>query len=178
MKVKVENVVASATLGRKIDLEFISAALSGAEYEPEQFPGLVFRLKEPKVTSLMFRNGKIICAGAKSVEDVETGIERIVGELRTIGVDVDDPSEIIVQNIVATASVGANLNLDAVAISLDNTEYEPEQFPGLVYRMSDPKVVFLLFGSGKMVITGAKSVEDAEMAADNIVESLKEAGML
>ncbi len=178
MKVKVENVVASAALGQKIDLEFIGAALSGAEYEPEQFPGLVFRLKEPKVTSLMFRNGKIICAGAKRVEDVETAIERIVRELRTIGVDVDGPSEIIVQNIVATASVGANLNLDAVAISLDNTEYEPEQFPGLVYRMSDPKVVFLLFGSGKMVITGAKSVEDAEMAADNVVESLKEAGML
>ncbi len=178
MKVKVENVVASAVLGRKIDLEFISANLSGAEYEPEQFPGLVFRLKEPKVTSLMFRNGKIICAGAKSAEDVETAVERIVRELRTIGVDVDDPSDIIVQNIVATASVGANLNLDAVAIGLDNTEYEPEQFPGLVYRMSDPKVVFLLFGSGKMVITGAKSLEDAELAADNIVESLKEAGLL
>ncbi|MEE8402357.1 MAG: TATA-box-binding protein [Candidatus Hydrothermarchaeaceae archaeon] len=178
MKVKVENVVASTALGRQIDLEYISATLSGAEYEPEQFPGLVFRLKEPKVTSLMFRNGKIICAGAKSVKDVEAAIEKIVSELRTIGVDVDKTSEIVVQNIVATASVGANLNLDAIAVGLDNTEYEPEQFPGLVYRMSDPKVVFLLFGSGKMVITGAKSREDAEMAADNIVESLKETGLL
>lgn len=172
------NIVASATLGRQIDLEFISATLSGAEYEPEQFPGLVFRMKEPKVTSLMFRNGKIICAGAKRVEDVETAIGKMVMELRAIGVDVNDPSEIIVQNIVATASVDAHLNLDAIAVGLDNTEYEPEQFPGLVYRMSDPKVVFLLFGSGKMVITGAKSREDAEMAADNIVESLKETGLL
>lgn len=92
--------------------------------------------------------------------------------------DVDKIPEVVVQNMVATASLGTDLNLDAIAVSLDNTEYEPEQFPGLVYRMSDPKVVFLLFGSGKIVITGAKSLEEAERAADNIVKSLKELGLL
>jgi transcription initiation factor TFIID TATA-box-binding protein len=98
--------------------------------------------------------------------------------MREAGVDVDKIPEVVVQNMVATASLGTDLNLDAIAVSLDNTEYEPEQFPGLVYRMSDPKVVFLLFGSGKIVITGAKSLEEAERAADNIVKSLKELGLL
>ncbi len=178
MGVKVENVVASVTLNQRIDLELITKNLENAEYEPEQFPGLVYHLDEPKAAALIFGSGKIVCTGTKSVEEAKRAIYKIIEDIKRAGVEINDEPEITVQNIVATANLNAELNLDAIAISLDNTEYEPEQFPGLVYRMNDPKVVLLLFGSGKIVCTGAKSVEDAERAAENIYKTLKELGLI
>ncbi len=178
MGVKVENVVASVTLNQRIDLELITKNLENAEYEPEQFPGLVYHLTEPKAAALIFGSGKIVCTGTKSVEEAKRAIYKIIEDIKRAGIEINDEPEITVQNIVATANLNAELNLDAIAISLDNTEYEPEQFPGLVYRMNDPKVVLLLFGSGKIVCTGAKSVEDAERAAENIYKTLKELGLI
>jgi transcription initiation factor TFIID TATA-box-binding protein len=172
--VKVENVVASTSLGMKFDLELITNALDKVEYEPEQFPGLVYHLDEPAAAALIFGSGKIVCTGAKSISDAKLAIERIVEKINDAGIDIKTKPEVIVQNVVATANLGTELNLDAIAIGLDNTEYEPEQFPGLVYRMKVPKVVLLLFGSGKIVCTGAKSVADAEQAAVNVGEKLKE----
>ncbi|MEE8402796.1 MAG: TATA-box-binding protein [Candidatus Hydrothermarchaeaceae archaeon] len=175
--VKVENVVASTSLGMKFDLGLITEALDKVEYEPEQFPGLVYHLDEPKAAALIFGSGKIVCTGAKSIADAKLAIERIVEKIKDAGIDIKTKPEVIVQNVVATANLHTDLNLDAIAIGLDNTEYEPEQFPGLVYRMKEPKVVLLLFGSGKIVCTGAKSVADAEKAAKNVGEKLKELGL-
>jgi transcription initiation factor TFIID TATA-box-binding protein len=177
-KVVIENVVASTSLGQRFDLGLITVAIDRVEYEPEQFPGLVYHLDDPKAAALIFGSGKIVCTGAKSIEEAKLAIERIVEKIKEAGVDIKKKPEIIVQNVVATANLNAELNLDAIAIGLENTEYEPEQFPGLVYRMKDPKVVLLLFGSGKIVCTGAKSVEDAERAADNVHKKLKELGLL
>jgi transcription initiation factor TFIID TATA-box-binding protein len=175
--VKVENVVASTSLGMKFDLGLITDALDKVEYEPEQFPGLVYHLDEPAAAALIFGSGKIVCTGAKSIADAKLAIERIVEKIKDAGIDIKTKPEVIVQNVVATANLHTELNLDAIAIGLDNTEYEPEQFPGLVYRMKEPKVVLLLFGSGKIVCTGAKSVADAEAAAKNVGEKLKELGL-
>jgi len=176
--VKIENVVASTALGQKFDLGLITVAIDNVEYEPEQFPGLVYHLDEPKAAALIFGSGKIVCTGAKSIAKAKLAIERIVEKIKEAGVDITAKPEVIVQNVVATANLHAELNLDAIAIGLDNTEYEPEQFPGLVYRMKDPKVVLLLFGSGKIVCTGAKSVEDAENAAENVSKKLNGLGLL
>lgn len=175
--VKVENVVASTSLGMKFDLELITNALDKVEYEPEQFPGLVYHIDDPKAAALIFGSGKIVCTGAKSIADAKLAIERIVERIKDAGIDIKTKPEVIVQNVVATANLHTELNLDAIAIGLENTEYEPEQFPGLVYRMKVPKVVLLLFGSGKIVCTGAKSVADAENAAKNVKKRLKELGL-
>ncbi len=177
-KIEIENVVASTALGQKFDLGLITVAMDKVEYEPEQFPGLVYHLDDPKAAALIFGSGKIVCTGAKSIEEATLAIQRIVEKIKEAGVEITKKPEIVVQNVVATAKLDAELNLDAIAIGLDNTEYEPEQFPGLVYRMQDPKVVLLLFGSGKIVCTGAKSVEDAERAAENISKKLKSLGLL
>lgn len=177
-KIQVENVVASTSLGQKFDLGLITVAMDKVEYEPEQFPGLVYHLDEPKAAALIFGSGKIVCTGAKSIEEAKLAIERIIQKIKEAGVEIKRKPEVIVQNVVATANLGVELNLDAIAIGLDDTEYEPEQFPGLVYRMHDPKVVLLLFGSGKIVCTGAKSVEDAERATVNVSKKLKEIGLL
>jgi transcription initiation factor TFIID TATA-box-binding protein len=177
-KIKIENVVASTALGVKIELERVAVALENVEYEPEQFPGLVYHLDEPKTAALIFGSGKIVCTGAKSIEEVKRAIQITVERMRSVDVNIPQNPVVEVQNIVASANLNAELNLDAIAIGLDGTEYEPEQFPGLVYRMTDPKVVVLLFGSGKMVCTGAKKAEDAEAAVDKVYEKLDELGLI
>jgi transcription initiation factor TFIID TATA-box-binding protein len=178
--IKIENVVASTGIGREINLKQVTLELEGADYDPEQFPGLVYRTKDPKTAALIFRSGKIVCTGAKSIDEAHKGIENVFQSLRNIGIDVKGTPEIKVQNIVASANLHAALNLNAVAIGLglENIEYEPEQFPGLVYRVSDPKVVVLLFGSGKLVITGGRKPEDAANAVDQIVKELQSLSLL
>jgi len=179
-KIRIENVVASTSLGRQLDLQAISLVLEGAEYNPERFPGLIFRLKEPKTASLLFRSGKVVCTGGKSVSDVNAAISKIVQKLEAVDIHIKVEPKIEVQNIVASSDLKTNINLNAIAISLglEKVEYEPEQFPGLVYRLSSPKVVILLFGSGKLVCTGARTPEDVEVAVNKIAEELKASGLL
>ena len=178
--IEIVNVVASTGIGQEIDLKQATLALEGADYDPKRFPGLVYRTKDPKTAALLFRSGKIVCTGAKSIAEAYKGIENVFQSLRDIGIDVKGTPEIKVQNIVASADLHSTLNLTAIAIGLglENIEYEPEQFPGLVYRISDPKVVVLLFGSGKLVITGGRKLEDAANAVDRIVEELKNLSLL
>ena len=177
---KIENVVASTSLGVELDLPAIVLALDGAEYDPERFPGLIYRLKEPKTATLLFRSGKAVCTGGKSLEQVEMAISKVVKKIEAAGIVVKGKPEIMVQNIVASSDLGAKINLNSIAISigLEKVEYEPEQFPGLVYRLDSPKVVVLLFGSGKLVCTGARKPEDVEIAVDKITDELKAAGLL
>jgi len=173
-------VVASASLGTELDLQALARSLEGAEYNPEQFPGLVYRIKEPKAALLLFRSGKVVCTGAKSAAQVGTAINAAMGSIRAAGVTITDEPEVVVQNIVASADLGQEINLNALAISfgLERVEYEPEQFPGLVYRMSDPKVVLLIFGSGRLVCTGGKTPQDIGAAVEKITEELRAAGQL
>ncbi len=179
-KIKIENVVASTTLGEELDLQSIALALDGAEYEPEQFPGLIYRLKEPKTATLLFRSGKVVCTGGRSLPHVQEAIKKVAKQIEKAGIKVKADPKIDVQNIVASSDLGQEINLNAIAISLglERVEYEPEQFPGLVYRLDSPKVVVLLFGSGKLVCTGAKVEKDAAEAVDKITEELKAAGLL
>ncbi|RLF54286.1 MAG: TATA-box-binding protein, partial [Thermoplasmata archaeon] len=160
-KVEVENIVASTAFADRLDLDYIAQELEGAEYEPEQFPGLVYRLKEPKTATLLFRSGKANCTGAKTIEDVKRTVEIIKNKLKDLGIEVYENPEIVIQNIVAISDLGTELNLNDVAmgLGLENVEYEPEQFPGLVYRLKEPRVAMLLFGSGKIVCTGARKIE-------------------
>jgi TATA-box binding protein (TBP) (component of TFIID and TFIIIB) len=312
--VKIQNVVTSATLNENIDLERIATAVEDIEYEPEQFPGLVLRLEDPKTATLVFGSGKLVCTGAKSPEESRRAIYKIIDLLKKedtpipdpiwqirwsgdgsehsfegtitaksirnvvyieedprekelpkdevrhdgntvtfkgsawegerginfeaegvinfdikedskynpdsifIGKNKDNPTEIpfqlreqptlstydsinparkprhiagenrgffiwfqgpeiVVQNIVASADLGVELNLDAIVFGLPNCEYEPEQFPGLIYRLKKPKVVLLLFGSGKIVCTGAKTREDVENAIVEVRRALRKIGV-
>ena len=180
IEVKVENIVASTIFADKLDLDVIATSLEEAEYEPEQFPGLVYRLSNPKTATLLFRSGKANCTGAKNIEDVRKTVDIIADKLKKLSVKVHKDLEIVVQNMVATADLGGELNLDevAVAFGLENVEYEPEQFPGLVYRVKEPRVVMLLFGSGKIVCTGGRNTEDVSTAVQNLSEKLSSMGLL
>jgi transcription initiation factor TFIID TATA-box-binding protein len=175
-EVIVENIVASTSFAEKLDLDAIAQALEEAEYEPEQFPGLVYRLEDPKTATLLFRSGKANCTGAKNVENVRKTIDIIADKLRKLGIGVYEKNQlkIVIQNIVAISDLGSELNLNEVAIGLglENVEYEPEQFPGLVYRIDEPKVALLLFGSGKLVCTGARRTEDVSIAIQKLTDEL------
>ncbi len=176
--VHIENVVASVTIDQKIDLEKIARSVLNVEYDPEQFPGLVYRLEKPKTATLIFNSGKMVCTGAKSEKEVHKAVNRIVKELQEAGI-IDTTSEplIQIQNIVASASLGTDLNLELAAYTLPDVMYEPEQFPGLIYRMKNPKVVILLFTTGKLVCTGAKKEEEIYTAVENVLKTLTELGI-
>ncbi|MBU0980396.1 MAG: TATA-box-binding protein [Nanoarchaeota archaeon] len=174
-EIQVVNIVVSTSLGHDIPLEKMAATLSNTEYNPEQFPGLVIRIKEPKTSALIFSSGKIVCTGARSMDKVEESIKKIIKSLEKINVKITIKPDIKIQNIVASGSVGMPLNLNVLAMKLDNTEYEPEQFPGLVYKLPEAKATFLLFSNGKIVCTGTKSEEEVHKALDKLVENLKKA---
>jgi transcription initiation factor TFIID TATA-box-binding protein len=172
--IRVQNVVAAATLNQKFDLNAIVKGNPFVEYCPEKFPGLVFRLKKPKTAILIFSTGKMVCTGAKSENEAKKAVNKVVTELKKSGIIIPGRPEIKIVNIVASANLLGRIELEDCAYSLGKTMYEPEQFPGLIYRMDEPKVVILLFASGKLVCTGATKEEDVYTAVDNLHKSLEE----
>jgi transcription initiation factor TFIID TATA-box-binding protein len=179
-KIRIENVVASLSLADKLDLPAIALELEGAEYEPDQFPGVIYRLKQPKTAILLFGSGKVVCTGGKSMKEVEDSIRIVAQQVRKGGQKIKMHPAIQVQNIVASSDLESEINLNAIAVTLglDRVEYEPEQFPGLVCRMEEPRVVILLFGSGKLVCTGARKPSDIDVAVKKITKELQNAGLL
>ena len=173
VSIRVVNIVVSTSLEHDIPLEKMAAVLSNTEYNPEQFPGLVIRIKEPKTSALIFSSGKVVCTGAKSLDKVEESIQQIIQSLKKINVEITIKPKITVQNIVASGSIGMDLNLNKLAMKLDNTEYEPEQFPGLVYKLMEAKATFLLFSNGKIVCTGTKSKEQVMEAIHKLIAVLQ-----
>lgn len=171
--IRIENIVASAALGVDVPLEKIVSKLEGMEYEPEQFPGLVYRIDKPKAAALIFGSGKIVCTGARSLDDVNEVFKKVVKIVEKTGTKVPRGYKVQVENIVASAKLEGKINLDKIAYNLENSEYEPEQFPGLVYRMTEPKVAFLLFGSGKVVCTGGRTIKDVNIAVEKVYKKLK-----
>jgi len=172
-EISVVNIVVSTSMEKAVPLEKMAATLSNTEYNPEQFPGLVIRIKEPKTSALIFSSGKVVCTGARSMDKVEESIKKIIKSLEKIGIKVTIKPEIKIQNIVASGSIGKDLNLNILAMKLPNTEYEPEQFPGLVYKLAEAKATFLLFSNGKIVCTGTKSEKEVKEALDKLIEHLK-----
>jgi transcription initiation factor TFIID TATA-box-binding protein len=173
LDISIVNIVVSTSLGHDIPLEKMAATLSNTEYNPEQFPGLVIRIKDPKTSALIFSSGNVVCTGARSLLQVEQSLEKIKETLKKINITITIKPEINIQNMVASGGIGMDLNLNTLAMKLDNTEYEPEQFPGLVYKLDAAKATFLLFSNGKIVCTGTKSEADVYKAVHMLIDVLK-----
>ncbi len=176
--IRMQNVVAVVTLNQRFDLNAIVKGCPGVEYHPVQFPGLVFRLKKPKTGILIFSTGKMVCTGAKSEKKAKQAVKKVINELKNNGIIIPGKPEIKVVNIVATANLFGNIELEAATYSLGRNMYEPEQFPGLIYRMDAPKVVFLVFANGKIVCTGATNEEDVYKAVVKLHKQVKEKELL
>lgn len=171
--IKIRNVVVSCDTHTKLVLEMLASKLSNAEYSPESFPGLVYRLQKPKASALIFSTGKIICSGARSLKMAKDVINEALKHFKRIGVKVSKRLDIDVVNIVASADLKANLELNSIVFNLSDCEYEPEQFPGVVHRIAKPKIVFLIFSSGRIVCTGAKSMKNLEAGIEILKKELK-----
>jgi len=170
---KVQNIVATASLGKDVSLTKL-AKMPNTEYNPEQFPGLVLRIKKPKSAVLVFSSGNLVCTGTKSTTQVREVIQQVIKQIAKIGVRITDKPKITVQNIVASGSIELSLNLNLLALELENTEYEPEQFPGLVYKLVEPTATFLLFSNGKLVCTGTKNRAQLEDSMKQLNRNIKE----
>jgi transcription initiation factor TFIID TATA-box-binding protein len=171
---EIVNVVASGSLGIELDLETIACKLDNiADFNPEKYPGAYFRLRDSAPLVTLYRTGKYIITGAGSEEKVRKIRDEFLTLLSNHGI-LNSPADdwFRLQNFVCMEELGENLNLSALAIGLglEVTEYEPEQFPGLVYRPSEHECVLLVFGSGKVIITGANTIQ----AVENVFNSLEQ----
>lgn len=172
---KVQNIVATTSLEKSVPLTKLARTQPNTEYNPETFPGLVLRIKEPKSAVLVFSSGNLVCTGTKSIPQVRKVIEEVIKQLKKVNVKVTIKPKVTVQNIVASGTINLQLNLNYLALAMENTEYEPEQFPGLVYKLENPNATFLLFSNGKLVCTGTKNKQQLEQSMDNVLVNVKEA---
>jgi transcription initiation factor TFIID TATA-box-binding protein len=176
-KIKVQNIVAFTVLGKPISLDEMLQKVEDTEWQPEQFPGLVYKIKDPRASALIFSQGKIVCTGTKTLEDLGRAMKKIVARIKEAGIKMPTKYETKVENIVASTKVVGEISLEDIAATLENSEYEPEQFPGLVYRINEPRVAFLVFRSGRVIVAGAQSEESVQRALRKLVENLARIGV-
>jgi len=176
--ISIVNVVASATIDQRLDLVDITKKFPDVEYNPQQFPGAVFKLNNPKTATLLFSSGKMVCTGAKSQELAEIAVSKVVEALRKGKIKIKKDAITTIQNIVSSINLGGRVNLEQAARTLPRSMYEPEQFPGLIHRMLDPKTVILIFASGKLVCVGAKLETDVHRSVHQIHNMLEEKNLM
>ncbi len=176
--IEIVNVVASATIDQKLDLNKIQEKFPDVEYHPDVFPGAVFRIRNPKSSTLLFSTGKMVCTGSKSEELAVKAVDMVVKKLRKGGIKIKKNAVVTVQNIVSSIILVGRVILVRVARTLPRSMYEPEQFPGVIHRMVDPKVVILIFSSGKLVCTGGKTEKDVYRAVNQLHSMLEEKDLM
>ncbi len=170
-KIKIENLVLPIDFGVKMDLDLINREFENSEYSPEEFPGLVYRMKDPKATFLIFSSGKVNCTGIPTLKLAKQVIALLSEKFKTIGLDVKEP-KFKIKNIVASMDLGKKVDLSKI-LKLDNVEFEPAEFPGVIYRAKEYGIVFLTFSSGKVIISGASNVKDVKNSASHFISELK-----
>ncbi len=176
--ISIENVVASATIDQRLDLKDITKKFPDVEWNPDQFPGAVFRLKSPKTATLLFSSGKMVCTGSKSEDMARKAVKMVVQNLRKGKIKIKKEAVVTIQNIVASINLGGKVHLEQAARTLPRSMYEPEQFPGLIHRMLDPKTVILIFSSGKLVCTGGKTEKDVYRSVNQLHNLLEEKDLM
>ena len=177
--IHLQNIVAFVNLETKLDLHRLVHDLPGyTKYEPERFPALIVKFKDPEVSFRVFQNGKMNATGAKSMADLREGVSKFVDQLESLGIDVAKNPKIKVTNVVATVDLGLDVNFDEIALNVENVEYEPETFPGLVYRHYKSNASILVFANGKMVVTGMEQISEAVHIIREFLEKLIQAGLI
>ncbi len=175
---KIENVVGTVVveITEKVDLNLIARKLPDVEYNPERFPGLVMRIEKPRATILIFSTGKMVVTGLRKASESGKVVQKVIKNIKKAGIDVKNPV-VTIQNIVASGDLHTNIDLNMAAIVMEYAMYEPEVFPGLIYRMQDPKTVFLIFSTGRIVCTGAKEKSIVREAVLKLNKEVRELGI-
>ncbi|VDP75004.1 unnamed protein product [Echinostoma caproni] len=172
-KPQLQNIVCTVYLGCKLDLKQIALNARNAEYNPKRFAAVIMRIREPRTTALIFSSGKMVCTGAKSEEQARLAARKYARIIQKLGFEAHF-KEFKIQNMVGSCDVRFHIRLEGLVLSQSHfATYEPELFPGLIYRMTKPKIVLLIFVSGKIVLTGAKVRDEIYEAFRNIYPILK-----
>jgi len=172
---KIENIVASGAIAESIDLVDFSEKTDNCELNKKRFPGAVYRIADPKIACLIFSSGKIVITGVRNDKALADGLAIVIGSLKNAGIVPLKEPRVAVTNIVCSYNLGRYINLNklTVTLNMEHVEYEPEQFPGLVYRIGDPKIVVLIFSSGKIILTGGRNLEDVKKGLDVLEKKLE-----
>lgn len=170
---QLQNIVSTVNLGCKLDLKTIALRARNAEYNPKRFAAVIMRIREPRTTALIFSSGKMVCTGAKSEEQSRLAARKYARVVQKLGF----PATFLdfkIQNMVGSCDVKFPIRLEGLVLTHQQfSSYEPELFPGLIYRMIKPRIVLLIFVSGKVVLTGAKVRAEIYEAFENIYPILK-----
>jgi len=178
-KYRIENIVISVSFHSEINLEKIAANYQDADFNLNKFPGLCIRITKPKCTLLLFKNGKMIITGLKNSSEAPLVVKRVSEKLAHVGIELDTKPEFKIVNLVVSLNFQHRINLDDASLSLNHSIYEPEVFPGLIFRNLTPiTCVFLIFSSGKVVLTGLKQEDDIIPAIKLLGAQLKKKGIL
>jgi transcription initiation factor TFIID TATA-box-binding protein len=173
IELNIQNVVSLIKCDVKFNLRQIVLHSRNSEYNPKKFPAIIMRIKEPKTTALIFSTGKIICSGAKSIQHSKIAARKYLRIMQKLGYNVKF-NDFTIQNIICKYNFNNSINLEQFQINNSNyTTYEPELFPGLIYRIIIPKITVLIFTSGKIIFTGGKNISDIENVFFHINELIK-----
>nr|QCX41802.1 TATA-box-binding protein [Pagiophloeus tsushimanus] len=171
--ITLQNCVATVDLHTTLDLTRINARTRNSEYNPTRFHGVIMRIREPRATALIFKSGKIVCTGARNEHDALLASKKFARIIQKLGFHIQF-ANFKVQNLVATCDLRFPIKLENLnQMHGQFSSYEPELFPGLVYRMIKPRIVLLIFVNGKIVITGGKTREEIKEALENIYPILR-----
>jgi transcription initiation factor TFIID TATA-box-binding protein len=172
---KIENIVASGNIAESIDLVEFSNKVENCQLNKKRFPGAVYRIADPKIACLIFSSGKIVITGVRNDKALADGLAIVIKSLKDAGVKPLREPRVAITNMVCSYNLGRYINLNRLTVTLnvENIEYEPEQFPGLVYRIKDPKIVVLIFSSGKIILTGGKNLDDVRKGLDVLEKKLE-----
>lgn len=173
--IRIQNMSSTANLGIRLDLKKIALKCRNTEFNPRRFGAVIMRLREPRATALIFASGKMVVTGLKSTHNATLAAQKFAYIIEKVGFTPKELIDFKVQNIVGTADVGFPIRLEGLVYAHSAfASYEPELFPGLIYRLVSPRVVFLIFVSGKVVITGAKKEIDLSNALTKLYPVLVE----
>ncbi|ACO64058.1 transcription elongation-nucleosome displacement protein [Micromonas commoda] len=171
---QLQNIVATVNLDCKLDLKTIAFHARNVEYNPKRFAAAIMRIRAPKTTALIFSSGKMVCTGAKTEALAREAARKYAKVISKLGFPAQF-KDFKIQNMVGSCDVKFPIRLEGLAWSHGHfAQYEPELFPGLIYRMQMPKIVLLIFVSGKIVLTGGKNRDDIYKAFENIYPVLTE----
>lgn len=179
-KIQIENIIAYTQISDLLDIKTLSEKIIDSNYNPSEFNGLSIKYDKEKIAVIVLGTGKVFCTGAKEMTDAINKIKKVINQIKKIGFKIKKDYEIQIQNITATANLNKELDLESIAknLILQNIDYQPNAFPGLIYKIDDIHTILIIFNTGKIVCTGAKNIDDATNYIKKFEEKLSSIGVL
>lgn len=171
LKTEVVNLVATATIGESVSLEEL-AGLPFITYNPSRYRCAYFKDETMEAKVSIFNSGKMIAVGAKSEKSAKCDLQHVITVLNELGIIEKRKPKVTVQNVVVLVTLDSDIDLEEMQDIIPGLVYEPEQFPGAIFRPRNSDATTLIFASGKLVLTGLKSAESVDTVVNSVLKEL------